>query len=129
VCPHNFVFGNCECRPPDNFKGWVFVKAIICGQTELPVGQEEVHRFSFELHDGSAMLPVRESISLRTARVVVAHLEDGNALIQMFRAIVSADRADYPSLVGKVFQDSYVENGPSDRVDAAGTTPQNAKST
>lgn len=75
------------------------------------------------------MLPVRESISLRTARVVVAHLEDGNALIQMFRAIVSADRADYPSLVGKVFQDSYVENGPSDRVDVAGTTPLNAEST
>ncbi|CAN7787841.1 hypothetical protein LJR034_008824 [Caballeronia sp. LjRoot34] len=105
------------------------MKAIICRQTKLPEGHEEVHRFTFELHDGSSMLPVRESISLRTARVVVAHLADGNALIQMFRAIVSADPANYQSLVGQVFQDSYIENGPSDKVDDAGAGWQQAQQT
>jgi D-serine deaminase-like pyridoxal phosphate-dependent protein len=68
------------------------------GRTLLPEGHEEVHRFAFELQYGSAALPVRESGSLRTARVVVAHLQDGNALIQMFRAIVSSDPASQNTL-------------------------------
>ncbi|MDR5822324.1 hypothetical protein QCE64_17680 [Caballeronia sp. LZ043] len=83
----------------------------------MPEGHEEVHRFSFELHDGSSAAPVRESISLRTARVVVAHLQDGNALIQMFRAIVSSEPASYDDLIGRSFQDDFIENGPSDRIE------------
>ena len=93
------------------------MKATIWGHTQLPVGHEEVHRFAFELHDGSAAPPVRESVSLRTARVVVAHLQDGNALIRMFRAIVDSEPAQYDDLVGQSFQDDFIENGPSDRVD------------
>jgi hypothetical protein len=54
---------------------------------------------------------------LRKARVVVAHLRDGNALIQMFRAIVSSEPADYDQLVGQSFEGDFIENGPSDRVD------------
>jgi hypothetical protein len=45
-------------------------------------------------------------------------LQDGNALIQMFRAIVSCEPADYDHLVGQSFEDDFIENGPSDRVDA-----------
>ncbi|AQH05040.1 hypothetical protein A9R05_39035 (plasmid) [Burkholderia sp. KK1] len=95
------------------------MKATIWGHTYLPEGHEEVHRFSFELHDGSAAPSVRESISLRTARVVVAHLQDGNALIQMFRAIVSSEPANYDNLIGLSFQDAFIENGPSDRIDGS----------
>ncbi|WP_213781596.1 hypothetical protein [Caballeronia sp. dw_276] len=95
------------------------MKATIWGHSQLPEGHEEVHRFAFELHDGSAAPPVRESVSLRTARVVVAHLQDGNALIQMFRAIVDSQSADYDRLVGQSFEDDFIENGPSDRVDDA----------
>ncbi|WP_125483182.1 MULTISPECIES: hypothetical protein [Caballeronia] len=93
------------------------MKATIWGHTTLPEGHEEVHRFAFELQDGSAAPPVRESVSLRTARVVVAHLQDGNALIQMFRAIVSSEPANYDELIGQSFEDDFIENGPSDRVD------------
>jgi hypothetical protein len=93
------------------------MKATIWGHTRLPDGHQEIHRFAFELHDGSAAPPVRESVSLRTARVVVAHLQDGNALIQMFRAIVNSEPADYDHLVGQTFKDDFIENGPSDRVD------------
>jgi hypothetical protein len=71
------------------------MRATIWGHTGLPEGHEKVHRFAFELHDGSTAPPVRESVSLRTARVVVAYLQDGNALIQMFRAIVSSEQANY----------------------------------
>lgn len=95
------------------------MKATIWGHSQLPEGHEEVHRFVFELQDGSAAPPVRESVSLRTARVVVAHLQDGNALIQMFRAIVDSEPPNYDRLVGQTFQDDFIENGPSDRVDDA----------
>lgn len=87
------------------------MKATIWGHTRLPDGHQEIHRFAFELHDGSAAPPVRESVSLRTARVVVAHLQDGNALIQMFRAIVNSEPADYDHLVGQTFEDDFIENG------------------
>jgi hypothetical protein len=93
------------------------MKATMWGHTRLPDGHQEIHRFAFELHDGRAAPPVRESVSLRTARVVVAHLQDGNALIQMFRAIVNSEPADYDHLVGQTFEDDFIENGPSDRVD------------
>ncbi|SAL79643.1 hypothetical protein [Caballeronia telluris] len=93
------------------------MKATIWGHTDLAEGHEEVHRFAFELHDGSAAPPVRESVSLRTARVVVAHLQDGNALIQMFRAIVNSESPNYDKLIGQSFEDDFIQNGPSDRVD------------
>ncbi|BCQ28514.1 hypothetical protein NK8_67040 (plasmid) [Caballeronia sp. NK8] len=92
------------------------MRATIWGRARLPEGHEEVHRFAFELQDGSAAPPIRESVSLRTARVVVAHLQDGNALIQMFRAIVSSVPAKDDELIGQTFEDDFIENGPSDRV-------------
>jgi hypothetical protein len=91
------------------------MKAIILSHTNLPEGHEEIHRFTFELHEGGAKAPLTENISLRTARVIVSHLEDGNALIQMLRALVTADPEDYEKLVGAEYQDNFIENGPSDR--------------
>ncbi|KAK43803.1 hypothetical protein BG58_29515 [Caballeronia jiangsuensis] len=92
------------------------MRATIWGHTVLPEGHEEIHRFAFDLHDGSTAPPVRESVSLRTARVVVAHLQDGNALIQMFRAIVSSEPTKYDELIGCSFEDDFIEDGLSDRV-------------
>ncbi|OTP75628.1 hypothetical protein PAMC26577_13145 [Caballeronia sordidicola] len=37
----------------------------------------------------------------------------------MFRAIVDSKPPDYDRLVGQSFQDGFIENGPSDRVDDA----------
>ncbi|WP_159463058.1 hypothetical protein [Caballeronia ptereochthonis] len=37
----------------------------------------------------------------------------------MFRAIVSSESADYENLIGQSFQDDFIENGPSDRVDGS----------
>jgi hypothetical protein len=95
------------------------MKATIWGHSLLPDGHEEIHRFAFELQDGSEAPPVRESVSLRTARVIVAHLHDGNALIQMFRAIVDTESAKYDELIGQSFEDDFLENGPSDRVNSS----------
>jgi len=61
--------------------------------------------------------PCGNLFPLRTARVVVAHLQDGNALIQMFRAVVSSESAIYDSLIGQSFEDDFIQNGPRDRVD------------
>lgn len=101
------------------------MKATILAHSTLPENHEEVHRFKFELDDGARAAPLREVISLRTARVIVSHLEDGNALIQMLRAMVVAAPADYEALVGRVFQDAFLDDGPSDRI-STGTGFQNA---
>ncbi len=74
----------------------------------------EIHRFSFKLDDGNAP-PLTESISLRTARVIVDNLADGNAFIKMLHAIVKTPPGDYDSLVGKDFPDHYRSNPGADR--------------
>jgi len=91
------------------------MKATIWAHEALPEGHEEIHRFGFELQDGSERPPVREFISLRTARAIVAHLEDGNAFVAMLRAIVSTEPSVYGALVGKSFADRFVMDGPGDR--------------
>jgi hypothetical protein len=70
----------------------------------------EIHRFGFELDDGTGS-PITEIISLRTARVITSNLPDGNALIMMLRAIVAAKRGEYDSLVGSVYRDSKPDGG------------------
>jgi len=74
----------------------------------------EIHRFRFKLDDGNAP-PLTESISLRTARVIVDNLADGNAFIKMLHAIVQTPPGDYDSLVGKDFPDHYKSNPGADR--------------
>lgn len=56
------------------------MKATIWGHTRLPDAHREIHRFAFEVNDRSAAAPVRESVSLRTARVIVAHLQDAQRI-------------------------------------------------
>jgi hypothetical protein len=70
---------------------------------------EEIHRFTFTLDDDYAG-KLTDSISLRTARVIVANLGDGNAFIQMLREIVSAEPAQYDGLVGHVYVDRRAQS-------------------
>jgi hypothetical protein len=102
------------------------MKATICAHYELPEGHEEIHRFTFKLEEGGRHAPSEETISLRTARVIVSHLEDGNALIQMLRAVSIANPADFDGLVGRVFEDAFVEDGPSERLTEHGIAFNNA---
>jgi len=46
-------------------------------------------------------------ISLRTARALVANMEDRNAFTGMLRAIVSTSADDYGSLIGRRFDDDF----------------------
>ncbi|SAK66012.1 hypothetical protein AWB76_03749 [Caballeronia temeraria] len=64
----------------------------------------EVHRFNFRIEDDESR-PMLESISLRTARVLVAHFEDGNAFLRMLRAICAARCDEYDDLLGRVYTD------------------------
>jgi hypothetical protein len=91
------------------------MKATIISHSRLPEGHAEIHRFGFLLDDGAAAMPYSETISLRTARVIVAHLEDGNAFIQMLREIVAAAPASYDLLIGRTFADESPD-GVSDRL-------------
>jgi hypothetical protein len=53
----------------------------------------------------------------------VTHLQDGNAFIKMLRAIVQTDTADYDSLLGRMFKDKFVEDGPSNRTSGGNSEP------
>jgi hypothetical protein len=77
---------------------------ILAHEVPGETASEEIHRFTFQLDDDYSG-KLTDSISLRTARVIVANLADGNAFIQMLRVIVSAEPAQYDSLVGHVYQD------------------------
>jgi len=83
------------------------MKASIISHQPAPVDAEaEIYRFTFCLEDG-ATVPHAETISLRTARVLVAMLEDGNAFVRMLREIVRTEYADYDTLVGRSFTDQF----------------------
>jgi hypothetical protein len=90
------------------------MKTTILSHSRVPAGHEELHRFSFQLEDGGAP-PYVEMVSLRTAKVIVGHLEDGNAFIKMLREIVTTAPHAYNSLVGRTFRDSS-SDGVSDRL-------------
>ncbi|VXB05074.1 conserved hypothetical protein [Burkholderia sp. 8Y] len=87
---------------------------IISHEVPADASSAEIHRFRFKLDDGTAP-PLMESISLRTARVIVDNLEDGNAFIKMLQAIVKAQPAEYDSLVGKVYPDHFNNNSNDNR--------------
>jgi hypothetical protein len=85
------------------------MKATILSHHMVPDGAEaEIHRFMFCLEDGITV-PHAETISLRTARVLVAMLEDGNAFVKMLREIVRTKPADYDLLIGRSFTDHFQE--------------------
>ncbi|MDR5766537.1 MULTISPECIES: hypothetical protein [unclassified Caballeronia] len=77
---------------------------ILSHEVPSEVSSVEVHRFSFRIDDEPSR-PMTEFISLRTARVLVQHFEDGNAFIRMLRAIVAARRDEYDDLLGRVYTD------------------------
>jgi hypothetical protein len=82
------------------------MKATVASHSPVPDGEsEQIYRFGFVLEAENGAPPYAETISLRTARVLVAHLEDGNAFVEMLRAIVAIDVADYDSLIGRRFDD------------------------
>jgi hypothetical protein len=64
----------------------------------------EIHRFTFRLVDEYSGT-LTDSISLRTARVIVANLPNGNAFIQMLRGIVAAEPKEYDTLIGHDYVD------------------------
>jgi len=102
------------------------MKATIVSHEALPDGHEEIHRFRFVLQEGAITPPVVEAISLRTARAIVSHLDDGNAFISMLRAIVAADPSGYGALVDTSYVDQFVMDGPGDRSPEVGMGFQNA---
>lgn len=91
------------------------MKATILSHEAAPaMSSAEIHRFKFSLDDGNSV-PCSESISLRTARVIVENLVDGNAFIKMLQAIVAADPRDYDALIGQVYPDHFMNAEPDSR--------------
>jgi hypothetical protein len=83
------------------------MKASILSHYKVPDGaEEEIHRFMYILEDGMTV-PHSETVSLRTARVLVAMLEDGNAFVRMLREIVRTETVDYDTLIGRSFVDRF----------------------
>lgn len=75
------------------------MKATIIAHESAPDDSSvEIHRFKFLLDDG-IVSPLAETISLRTARVIVENLADGNAFIKMLQAIVKAQPDEYDGLL------------------------------
>jgi hypothetical protein len=79
---------------------------ILAHETPEDTKSEEIHRFTFRLMDGY-FGSLTDSISLRTARVIVANLPDGNAFIAMLREIVAAEPKDYDALIGHNYEDKH----------------------
>ncbi|MDR5806128.1 hypothetical protein [Caballeronia sp. LZ001] len=100
------------------FDAWIYLssimKATIVSHEEPHGSAAEIHRFRFLLEDGNEK-PLEEAISLRTARVIVENLADGNAFIKMLHAIVSSDPADYDALIGKAFPDHFRDQPAANR--------------
>ncbi|QSN64749.1 MULTISPECIES: hypothetical protein [unclassified Caballeronia] len=91
------------------------MKATIVSHEVPPqASSAEIHRFRFKLDDGTAP-PLTESISLRTARVIVDNLPDGNAFIKMLQAIVKTQPDRYDALVGTEYPDHFNNNGTDKR--------------
>jgi hypothetical protein len=84
------------------------VKATLVSHAPVPdEDSAEIHRFEFVLEDNAGRSPYRGMISLRTARVLVANVEDRHAFIGMLRAIVTTATDDYDSLIGQHFDDRF----------------------
>ncbi|SAK52518.1 hypothetical protein AWB79_01893 [Caballeronia hypogeia] len=77
---------------------------IISHEKPADPSSVEVHRFKFRIDDEQSGT-MTESISLRTARVLVDHFQDGNAFIRMLKAIVAAHFDEYDDLLGRVYID------------------------
>ena len=84
------------------------VKATLVSHAPAPdEDSAEIHRFGFVLTDNAGMSPYRGMISLRTARVLVANVEDRHAFIVMLKAVVTTASDHYDSLIGQQFGDHF----------------------
>jgi len=84
------------------------VKTTILGHEAAPPQfAAEIHRFRFALNDGANRRD--EYVSLRTAQVLVAALDDGNAFLRTLQEIVRTDAKDYDRLIGLTFDDRHGE--------------------
>ena len=82
----------------------IALKTTILGHEAVPPEfAAEIHRFRFQLNDG--VNPHDEYVSLRTAQVLVASLDGGNAFFRMLQEIVRTDSNDYDRLIGSTFDD------------------------
>ena len=83
------------------------MKAIILAHAKVPDDADhcELHRFGYYIGDGTNVLH-SDSLSLRTALVLVAELRSGSALLKMCHRIVKCDPLDYDQLIGQSFSDT-----------------------
>ncbi|MGX7006223.1 hypothetical protein [Caballeronia sp. KNU42] len=82
------------------------MKATIVSHAPVPDAEsEQLYRFKFALEEESGAPPYAESVTLRTACVLVANLENDNAFVAMLRTILATDAAAYDSLIGRTFDD------------------------
>jgi hypothetical protein len=82
------------------------MKATIVSHAKVTeVRSPELHRFGFTVQDGQGGEPRTDFVSLRTARVLVQRLGDGNPFIAMLRAIVNADESPYEGFIKRTFTD------------------------
>jgi len=80
------------------------VLATILAHEAVEPESGELHRFIFSISDELNTEPVRNVVSLHTARVLARELIRDTAVAQMIVTIVGTDPADYDSLVGKAFR-------------------------
>jgi hypothetical protein len=80
------------------------MKATIISHEPVPASGHplELHRFAFILDDDQT-LPRLQTVSLRTARVIVSALPPVDAFVGMLMAIVQTPESSYDSLLGQVF--------------------------
>ncbi|GGD88699.1 hypothetical protein BG57_32475 [Caballeronia grimmiae] len=80
------------------------VLATILAHEAVEPESGELLRFIFSISDELNTQPVRNVVSLHTARVLASELIPDSAVAQMVVTIVRTDPADYDSLVGKAFR-------------------------
>jgi hypothetical protein len=77
---------------------------IISHSTIREPGGYDTFRFGYTI-EGGDVAPRSDYVSVRTARVLVRELGDGNPFMKMLFAIANAGVSDYEELVGRVFMD------------------------
>jgi hypothetical protein len=80
------------------------VNATILAHETVEPESGELHRFIFSISDELNTQPVRNVVSLRTARALASELVPDTAFGRMILTIVQTDPADYDHLVGKAFR-------------------------
>jgi hypothetical protein len=80
------------------------MKITITAHTAAENGDKESHCFQFLVENGGTEART-DSITLRTARVLVRELANRTGLDAMMRKIVATPEAEFDALVGARFED------------------------